>query len=54
MGLMGLLGLLGLVGQVGLMIQREFQLVVWTLIIQKSTVIPPSLTVVFTVECIWL
>ena len=53
-GLVGLLGLLGLVGQVGLMIQREFQLVVWTLIIQKSTVIPPSLTVVFTVECIWL
>ena len=25
-----------------LMIQREFQFEVWTLIIQKSTVIPPS------------
>ena len=29
------------------MIQREFQLEVWTFIIQKSTVIPPSLMVLF-------
>ena len=59
-GLVGLLGRLGLVGQVGLMIpryskiQREFQLEVWTLIIQKSTMIPPSSMVLFTVECVWL
>ena len=31
-----------------LMIQREFQLEVWTLIIQKSTVIPSSSMVLFT------
>ena len=30
-----------------LMIQGEFKLEVWTLIIEKSTVIPPSLMVLF-------
>ena len=30
-----------------LMIQKEFQLEVWTLIIQKSTTIPPSSMVLF-------
>ena len=29
------------------MIQGEFKLEVWTLIIEKSTVIPPSLMVLF-------
>ena len=29
------------------MIQREFQLEVWALIIQSSTVIPPSLIILF-------